>query len=130
MMRRISALSPPPRLVVAQPAGHPLYRSYLTNFEQFFRTDSVAKNVATRFKSAPGHPQIKSDSHVEPQRIVEQGHRRGIGPMPRRWATGQEGLMTATPGVALAVLIKLLKVGKIANSVKCCHPRPRHGLNL
>src|ERR1041385_955311 len=130
MMKELGLISKSPRIVVAQAErANPLYRSYLNNFETF-EPISAQKTLASAIQI--GHPvSVEKAIRVLKQfnGIVEQASEEELADAA---ALGDRPGMFNDPhtGVALAVLIKLLKAGKIDKSERVVVISTAHGLKF
>jgi threonine synthase len=130
MMRELGLIAKLPRIVVAQAErANPLYRSYLKNFKSFEAMEAQ-KTLASAIQI--GHP-VSYEKAVRTLRqfngIVEQATERELADAA---ALGDRTGMFNCPhtGVALAVLIKLLKAGKIDKSERVIVISTAHGLKF
>jgi threonine synthase len=130
MMKDLGILSKLPRIVVAQAErANPLYRSYLRNFE-VFEPMQAQKTLASAIQI--GNP-VSFQKAVRTlklfQGIVEQATEEELADAA---ALGDRTGMFNCPhtGVALAVLIKLLKSGKIDKTERVVVISTAHGLKF
>src|SRR6185437_15902275 len=130
MMRDLGLISKLPRIVVAQAErANPLYRSYLKNFETFEPIEAK-KTLASAIQI--GNP-VSFQKAVRTLKqfngIVEQATEEELADAA---ALGDRTGMFNCPhtGVALAVLIKLLKAGKIDKSEQVVVISTAHGLKF
>jgi threonine synthase len=130
MMKELGLLTKLPRIVVAQAErANPLYRSYLRNFETF-EPMQAQKTLASAIQI--GNP-VSFQKAVRTLRlfngIVEQATEEELADAA---ALGDRTGMFNCPhtGVALAVLIKLLKAGKIDKSERVVVISTAHGLKF
>jgi threonine synthase len=130
MMRDLGLIATLPRIVVAQAErANPLYRSYLKDFKSF-EPMRAQKTLASAIQI--GHP-VSYEKAVRTLRqfngIVEQATEQELADAA---ALGDRTGMFNCPhtGVALAVLIKLLKAGKIDKSERVIVISTAHGLKF
>jgi threonine synthase len=130
MMKDLGLISRLPRIVVAQAErANPLYRSYLRNFESF-EPIQAQKTLASAIQI--GNP-VSFQKAVRTLRqfqgVVEQATEEELADAA---ALGDRTGMFNDPhtGVALAVLIKLLKAGKIDKSERVVVISTAHGLKF
>ncbi len=130
MMRDLGLITKMPRIVVAQAErANPLYRSYLRNFETF-EPIQAQKTLASAIQI--GNP-VSFQKAVRTLRqfegVVEQATEEELADAA---ALGDRTGMFNDPhtGVALAVLIKLLKTGKIDKSERVVVISTAHGLKF
>jgi threonine synthase len=130
LMRQLGLIAKLPRLVVAQAErANPLYRSFLTNFE-VFQPIQAQKTLASAIQI--GNP-VSFEKAVrtlkEFQGLVEQATEQELADAA---ALGDRYGMFNCPhtGVALAVLLKLLKAGKIDSSERVVVISTAHGLKF
>src|SRR5436190_22865807 len=130
MMKDLGLISRLPRIVVAQAQrANPLYRSYLRNFE-VFEPIQAQKTLASAIQI--GNP-VSFEKAVRTLKqfngIVEQASEEELAEAA---ALGDRTGMFNCPhtGVALAVLIKLLKAGKIEKSERVVVISTAHGLKF
>jgi threonine synthase len=130
MIKELGLISKLPRIVVAQAErANPLYRSYLTNFETFEPIEAK-KTLASAIQI--GNP-VSIQKAVRTLKqfngIVEQATEEELADAA---ALGDRTGMFNCPhtGVALAVLIKLLKAGKIKKSERVVVISTAHGLKF
>jgi len=130
MMKDLGLLSKLPRIVVAQAErANPLYRSYLNNFETF-QPMVAQKTLASAIQI--GNP-VSFEKAVRTLKqfngIVEQATEEELADAA---ALGDRTGMFNCPhtGVALAVLIKLLKAGKIDKAEQVVVISTAHGLKF
>jgi len=130
MMKDLGLISRLPRIVVAQAKrANPLYRSYLRNFESF-KPVKAQKTLASAIQI--GNP-VSIEKAIRTlkqfQGIVEQATESELADAA---ALGDRTGMFNCPhtGVALAVLIKLLKAGEIDKSEKVVVISTAHGLKF
>jgi threonine synthase len=130
MMKELGLISKLPRIVLAQAEkANPLYRSYLKNFETF-EPIQAEKTLASAIQI--GNPvSVQKAIRVLKQfnGIVEQATEQELADAA---ALGDANGMFNCPhtGVALAVLIKLLKAGKIDRSERVVVISTAHGLKF
>jgi threonine synthase len=130
MMKELGLISRLPRIVVAQAErANPLYRSYLNNFETFEPIEAK-KTLASAIQI--GNP-VSFQKAVRTLKqfngIVEQATEEELADAA---ALGDRTGMFNCPhtGVALAVLIKLLKAGKIRKNERVVVISTAHGLKF
>src|SRR5215475_4510073 len=130
MMKDLGLISKLPRIVVAQAErANPLYRSYLKNFETF-EAIQAEKTLASAIQI--GNP-VSFEKAVRTlkqfQGIVEQASEEELA---NAAALGDRFGMFNCPhtGVALAVLLKLLKAGKIDPAERVVVISTAHGLKF
>jgi threonine synthase len=130
MMKELGLVSSLPRIVVAQAErANPLYRSFLNNFETF-EPIQAQKTLASAIQI--GNP-VSFQKAVRTLKqfkgIVEQATEEELADAA---AQGDRTGMFNDPhtGVALAVLIKLLKAGKIDKSERVVVISTAHGLKF
>ena len=130
MMKELGLISRLPRIVVAQAErANPLYRSYLRNFESF-EPVQAKKTLASAIQI--GNP-VSFQKAVRALKqfngIVEQATEEELADAA---ALGDRTGMFNCPhtGVALAVLLKLLKSGKIDGSERVVLISTAHGLKF
>jgi threonine synthase len=130
MMKDLGLLTKLPRIVVAQAQrANPLYRAYLRNFE-IFEPMQAEKTLASAIQI--GNP-VSIEKAVRTLKqfngIVEQATEEELADAA---ALGDRTGMFNCPhtGVALAVLIKLLKAGKIDKSERVVVISTAHGLKF
>jgi threonine synthase len=130
MMKELGLISKLPRIVVAQAErANPLYRSYLRNFESL-EPMQAQKTLASAIQI--GNP-VSFEKAVRTLKqfegIVEQATEEELADAA---ALGDRTGMFNCPhtGVALAVLIKLLKAGKIDKSERIVVISTAHGLKF
>lgn len=130
MMRDLGLIEKLPRIVVAQAENaNPLYRAYLRNFE-VFEPMRARKTLASAIQI--GNP-VSYEKAVRTLQqfngIVEQA---GEEELADAAALGDKSGLFNCPhtGVALAVLIKLLKAGKIDKSERVVVISTAHGLKF
>src|SRR2546421_11075089 len=130
MMKELELIAKLPRIVVAQAErANPLYRSYLTNFEKF-EPIQAEKTLASAIQI--GNP-VSFEKAVRILRqfsgIVEQASEEELADAA---ALGDRTGMFNDPhtGVALAVLLKLLKAGKIDKAERVVVISTAHGLKF
>jgi len=130
LMRELGMIDRLPRLVCAQAArANPLYRSYLRNFE-IFEPMQAQKTLASAIQiGKPVSFQKAVRTLKQFNGIVEQATEEELADAA---ALGDRTGMFNCPhtGVALAVLIKLLKAGKIAKSERVVVISTAHGLKF
>jgi threonine synthase len=130
MMRDLGLITKLPRIVVAQAErANPLYLSYLKNFKTFEPIEAK-KTLASAIQI--GNPvSIEKAIHILKHfdGIVEQATEQELADAA---ALGDLTGMFSCPhtGVALAVLIKLLKAGKIDKSERVVVISTAHGLKF
>jgi threonine synthase len=119
-----------PRIVVAQAEqANPLYRAYLRNFD-FFEPMQAGKTLASAIQIGNPVSYAKAVRTLQQLNgIVEQA---GEEELADAAALGDRTGMFNCPhtGVALAVLIKLLKAGKIDKSERVVVISTAHGLKF
>jgi threonine synthase len=130
MMKDLGLITRLPRIVVAQAQrANPLYRAYLRNFE-IFEPMQAEKTLASAIQI--GNP-VSIEKAVRTLKqfngIVEQATEEELADAA---ALGDRTGMFNCPhtGVALAVLIKLLKAGKIDKSERVVVISTAHGLKF
>jgi len=130
MMRDLGLISKLPRIVVAQAQrANPLYRSYLRNFESF-EPIQAQETLASAIQI--GNP-VSFEKAVRTLKqfrgIVEQATEEELADAA---ALGDRTGMFNCPhtGVALAVLVKLLKAGQIDRSERVVVISTAHGLKF
>jgi len=130
MMKDLGVISKLPRIVVAQAErANPLYRSYLRNFETF-EPIQAQKTLASAIQI--GNP-VSVEKAIRTLKqfngIVEQATEEELADAA---ALGDRTGMFNCPhtGVALAVLMKLLKSGKVDRSEKVVVISTAHGLKF
>jgi threonine synthase len=130
MMKNLGLISKLPRIVVAQAQrANPLYLSYLKNFETF-EPIQAQKTLASAIQI--GNP-VSVQKAIRTLKtfngIVEQASEEELADAA---ALGDRTGMFNCPhtGVALAVLIKLLKQGKIDKSERVVVISTAHGLKF
>jgi threonine synthase len=130
MMKNLGLISKLPRIVVAQAQrANPLYLSYLKNFETF-EPVQAQKTLASAIQI--GNP-VSVQKAIKTLKtfngIVEQASEEELADTA---ALGDKTGMFNCPhtGVALAVLIKLLKQGKIDKSERVVVISTAHGLKF
>ena len=130
MMKDLGLIAKLPRIVVAQAErANPLYRAYLRNFE-VFEPIQAQKTLASAIQI--GNP-VSFEKAVRTLKqfngIVEQATEEELADAA---ALGDRTGMFNCPhtGVALAVLLKLLKAGKIAPSERVVVISTAHGLKF
>jgi threonine synthase len=130
LMKDLGIISRLPRIVVAQAErANPLYRSYLNNFETFEPIEAK-KTLASAIQI--GNP-VSFQKAVRTLKqfdgIVEQATEEELADAA---ALGDRTGMFNCPhtGVALAVLIKLLKAGKIQKKERVVVISTAHGLKF
>jgi threonine synthase len=130
LMRELGLIERLPRIVVAQAQkANPLYRSYLTGFETF---EPIEAETTLASAIQIGHP-VSVDKAIRTLRqfdgIVEQASEEELADAA---ALGDKTGMFNCPhtGVALAVLIKLMKSGKIDRSERVVVISTAHGLKF
>jgi threonine synthase len=130
MMRDLGLITTLPRIIVAQAErANPLYRSYLKHFETF-EPMQAQKTLASAIQI--GNP-VSYEKAVRTLKqfsgIVEQATEQELADAA---ALGDRTGMFNCPhtGVALAVLIKLLKAGKIDRSERVIVISTAHGLKF
>lgn len=130
MMKNLGLISKFPRIVVAQAQkANPLYLSYLQNFEEF-KPVKAEKTLASAIQI--GNP-VSVQKAIRTLKtfngIVEQASEEELADAA---ALGDKTGMFNCPhtGVALAVLIKLLKQGKIDKSERVVVISTAHGLKF
>jgi threonine synthase len=130
MMKDLGIITKLPRIVVAQAErANPLYRSYLRNFESF-EPIQAQKTLASAIQI--GNP-VSFEKAVRVLKqfngIVEQATEEELADAA---ALGDRTGMFNCPhtGVALAVMIKLLKAGKIDKAERVVVISTAHGLKF
>ena len=130
MMRDLGLVKKLPRIVVAQAENaNPLYRAYMRNFESF-EPMQAKKTLASAIQI--GNP-VSYPKAVRTLRelngIVEQASEEELADAA---ALGDKTGMFNCPhtGVALAVLIKLIKAGKIDKDERVAVISTAHGLKF
>jgi threonine synthase len=130
MMKDLGLITKLPRIVVAQAErANPLYRSYLKNFESF-EPIQAQKTLASAIQIGnPVSIQKAIRTLQQFNGIVEQATEEELADAA---ALGDRTGMFNCPhtGVALAVLIKLLKAGKIDKSEQVVVISTAHGLKF
>jgi threonine synthase len=130
MMKDLGLISKLPRIVVAQAErANPLYLSYLKNFETF-EPVQAQKTLASAIQIGnPVSIQKAIRTLKQFNGIVEQANEEELADAA---ALGDRTGMFNCPhtGVALAVLIKLLKAGKIDKSERVVVISTAHGLKF
>jgi len=130
MMRDLGLIQKLPRIVVAQAErANPLYRSYQKNFESF-EPIQAQKTLASAIQIGnPVSIQKAIRTLKQFNGIVEQATEAELADAA---ALGDRTGMFNCPhtGVALAVLIKLLKAGKIKKSEQVVVISTAHGLKF
>src|SRR3954451_19271147 len=130
MMKDLGVISRLPRIVVAQAErANPLYRSYLRNFETF-EPIQAEKTLASAIQIGnPVSIQKAIRTLKQFNGIVEQATEEELADAA---ALGDRTGMFNCPhtGVALAVLIKLLKAGKIDRAERVVVISTAHGLKF
>jgi threonine synthase len=130
MMKDLGLISKLPRIVVAQAErANPLYRSYLKNFESF-EPIQAQKTLASAIQIGnPVSIQKAIRTLQQFKGIVEQATEEELADAA---ALGDRTGMFNCPhtGVALAVLIKLLKAGKIDKTERVVVISTAHGLKF
>src|SRR5256884_4376005 len=130
MMKDLGLITRLPRIVVAQAQrANPLYRSYLKNFESF-EPIQAQKTLASAIQIGnPVSIQKAIRTLKQFNGIVEQATEEELA---NAAALGDRTGMFNCPhtGVALAVLIKLLKAGKIDKSERVVVISTAHGLKF
>jgi threonine synthase len=130
MMRELGLISRLPRIVVAQAAkANPLYRSYLNNFEKF---EPIQAETTLASAIQIGNP-VSFERAIRILKqfngVVEQATEEELADAA---ALGDRTGMFNCPhtGVALAVLIKLLKTGQIDRGERVVVISTAHGLKF
>ena len=130
MMKDLGLIAKLPRIVVAQAQrANPLYRAYLRNFE-VFEPMQAQKTLASAIQI--GNP-VSFEKAVRILKqfngIVEQATEEELADAA---ALGDRTGMFNCPhtGVALAVMLKLLKAGKIDKSERVVVISTAHGLKF
>src|SRR6266481_2096376 len=130
MLKELGLITKLPRIVVAQAErANPLYRSYLRNFETF-EPIQAQKTLASAIQI--GNP-VSIEKAIRTLKqfngIVEQASEEELADAA---ALGDRTGMFNCPhtGVALAVLIKLLKAGKIEKAERVVVISTAHGLKF
>jgi threonine synthase len=130
MMKDLGLISKLPRIVVAQAErANPLYLSYLKNFETF-EPVQAQKTLASAIQIGnPVSVQKAIRTLKQFNGIVEQASEEELADAA---ALGDRTGMFNCPhtGVALAVLIKLLKAGKIDKKERVVVISTAHGLKF
>lgn len=130
MMKNLGLINKLPQIVVAQAQkANPLYRSYLTNFEKF-EPIQAQKTLASAIQI--GNP-VSYEKAVRTLRqfngIVEQASEDELANAAA--LADKTGMFTCPhTGVALAVMLKLLKAGKIDGSQRVVVISTAHGLKF
>jgi threonine synthase len=130
MMRDLGLINKLPQIVVAQAQrANPLYRSYLTGFEKF-EAIQAEKTLASAIQI--GNP-VSFQKAVRTLRqfngIVEQASEEELANAAAM--ADKTGMFTCPhTGVALAVMLKLLKAGKIDSSQRVVVISTAHGLKF
>lgn len=130
LMQELGLISKLPRIVVAQAErANPLYRSYLKNFESF-EPIQARKTLASAIQIGnPVSIQKAIRTLKQFNGIVEQATEEELADAAA--LADRTGMFTCPhTGVALAVLIKLLKAGKIDKSEKVVVISTAHGLKF
>jgi threonine synthase len=130
MMRDLGLISKLPRIVVAQAErANPLYRSYLNNFETF-EPIQAQKTLASAIQIGnPVSIQKAIRTLKQFDGIVEQATEEELADAAA--LADRTGMFTCPhTGVALAVLIKLIKSGKIDKSERAVVISTAHGLKF
>lgn len=130
MMKDLGLVTKLPRIVVAQAErANPLYRSYLNNFETF-KPIQAKKTLASAIQIGnPVSIQKAIRTLKQFKGIVEQATEAELADAAA--LADRTGMFTCPhTGVALAVLIKLLKSGKIDKSEKVVVISTAHGLKF
>src|SRR3982751_1021882 len=130
MMRDLGLIDRLPRIVVAQAErANPLYRSYLSNFETFEPIEAKKTLASAIPIGNPASYEKAVRTLKQFNGIVEQATEEELADAA---ALGDRTGMFNDPhtGVALAVLIKLLKAGKIDKSEKVVVISTAHGLKF
>src|SRR6267154_1621092 len=130
MMKDLGLITKLPRIVVAQAErANPLYRSYLNNFETF-EPIQAQKTLASAIQIGNPVSFQKAVRTLKQFRgIVEQATEEELADAA---ALGDRTGMFNCPhtGVALAVLLKLLKAGKIDKAERVVVVSTAHGLKF
>ena len=130
MMKELKLISKLPRIVVAQAErANPLYRSYLRNFKSF-EPIQAQKTLASAIQIGnPVSVQKAIRTLQQFDGIVEQATEEELADAA---ALGDRTGMFNCPhtGVALAVLIKLLKAGRVDRSERVVVISTAHGLKF
>ena len=130
MMHDLGLIEKLPRIVVAQAErANPLYRAYLRNFETF-EPMQAQKTLASAIQIGDPVSYAKAVRTLKQfNGIVEQASEEELA---NAAALGDKTGMFNCPhtGVALAVLIKLLKAGKIDKSERVVVISTAHGLKF
>jgi threonine synthase len=130
MMRDLGLIRKLPRIVVAQAErANPLYRAYLTNFE-VFEPMQAQKTLASAIQIGNPVSFKKAVSTLKQfSGVVEQATEEELADAA---AMGDRTGMFNCPhtGVALAVLLKLLKAGKIDPAERVVVISTAHGLKF
>ena len=130
MMKDLGLISKLPRIVVAQAQrANPLYRSYLKNFEEF-EPIQAEKTLASAIQIGnPVSIQKAIRTLKQFNGIVEQASEEELADAAAM--ADLTGMFNCPhTGVALAVLIKLLKAGKIDKSEQVVVISTAHGLKF
>jgi threonine synthase len=130
MMKDLGLVSKLPRIVVAQAErANPLYRSYLNNFETFQPIHAQETLASAIQIGNPVSVQKAIRTLKQFNGIVEQATEAELADAA---ALGDRTGMFNCPhtGVALAVLMKLLKAGKIDKSERVVVISTAHGLKF
>ena len=130
MMRDLGLIDKLPRIVVAQAQqANPLYRAYRRGFETF-KPMQARKTLASAIQIGNPVSYIKAVRALQQLNgVVEQASEEELADAA---ALGDKTGMFNCPhtGVALAVLIKLLKAGKIDKSERVVVISTAHGLKF
>lgn len=130
MLKNLGLISKLPRIVVAQAErANPLYRSYLRNFQSFEPIQAKETLASAIQIGNPVSIQKAIRTLKEFNGIVEQATEEELADAA---AMGDRTGMFNCPhtGVALAVLMKLLKSGKIDRAEKVVVISTAHGLKF
>src|SRR5437667_4795747 len=130
MMRELGLIAKLPRIVVAQAErANPLYRSYLRNFESFEPIQAQETLASAIQIGNPVSFQKAVRTLKQFNGIVEQATEEELA---NAAALGDRTGMFNCPhtGVALAVLIKLLKAGQIERAERVVVISTAHGLKF
>jgi threonine synthase len=130
MMRDLGLIQKLPRIVVAQAQNaNPLYRAFLRNFESF-EPMQAQKTLASAIQIGNPVSYVKAVRTLQQfNGIVEQASEEELADAAA--LADMTGMFTCPhTGVALAVLIKLIKAGKIDKSERVVVVSTAHGLKF
>src|SRR3974377_2267789 len=130
MMKDLGLIAKLPRIVVAQAErANPLYRAYLSNFE-VFEPVQAQKTLASAIQI--GNPVSFQKAVRTLQKFHGVAEQASEEELAKPAALGDRTGMFNCPhtGVALAVLLKLLKAGKIDKSERVVVISTAHGLTF